>query len=467
MTKKGFVRNFYFDIMDLEPQDFTNFFTFESTYYQEMRIFIQIFFSLSLLTTVNGQNYTVYHTGSNRDTITVSEGGICMMGGSTEDDNAMRWFLQRAGGGDILVLRTSGSNGYNSYMYSKLGVKVNSVETIVCHTAAASNEAYIHEKIQGAEAIWFAGGDQGEYVRYWQNTKIDSLINVGIRNRNIVLGGTSAGMAIMGKFIYTGRNGSVTSEQALTNPYHSRVTIDTARFLDNRYLEEVITDTHYDDPDRRGRHVTFLARILTDFQVEGKGIACDEYTAVCIDEDGVARVFGEYPSSNDNAYFLRPNCGLTDNTPELCQKNQPLTWSRQNRALWVYRIKGTKGGENTFDLKDWVTGNGGNWEYWYVNNGTLGTSGTDQADCSPLSTYDKDVFQVRVFPDPAVDVVNIQLEGEMISDISLMDMTGNVLLAQEVMASSHSLKVDNLIKGTYILHIQTNRRIYIQKFVKL
>ena len=81
-----------------------------------MRIFIQIFFSLSLLTTVNGQNYTVYHTGSNRDTITASEGGICMMGGSTEDDNAMRWFLQRAGGGDILVLRTSGSNGYNSYM---------------------------------------------------------------------------------------------------------------------------------------------------------------------------------------------------------------------------------------------------------------------------------------------------------------------------------------------------------------
>jgi hypothetical protein len=143
-----------------------------------MRIFIQIFFSLSLLTTVNGQNYTVYHTGSNRDTITASEGGICMMGGSTEDDNAMRWFLQRAGGGDILVLRTSGSNGYNSYMYSKLGVKVNSVETIVCHNAAASNEAYIHEKIQGLRRYGLLERS-GEYVRYWQNTKIDSLINDG------------------------------------------------------------------------------------------------------------------------------------------------------------------------------------------------------------------------------------------------------------------------------------------------
>jgi cyanophycinase-like exopeptidase len=85
-----------------------------------------------------------------------------------------------------------------------------------------------------------------------------------------------------------------------------------------------------------------LARILTDFQVEGKGIACDEYTAVCIDEDGVARVFGEYPSSNDNAYFLRPNCGLTDVSPELCLKNQPLTWSRQNRHFGYIELKGPK-----------------------------------------------------------------------------------------------------------------------------
>jgi hypothetical protein len=118
-------------------------------------------------------------------------------------------------------------------------------------------------------------------------------------------------------------------------------------------------------------------------------------------------------------------------------------------------------------LKDWVTGNGGNWEYWYVNNGSLGTTNTDQADCSPLSTYDKDVFQAHVFPDPAVDVVNIQLEGEIISNISLLDMTGNVLHAQEVMTSSYSLKVDNLIQGTYILHLQTDRRVYVQKFVKL
>ena len=35
-----------------------------------------------------------------------------MMGGSVENDNAMRWFLERADGGDVLVLRASGSDGY-------------------------------------------------------------------------------------------------------------------------------------------------------------------------------------------------------------------------------------------------------------------------------------------------------------------------------------------------------------------
>ena len=65
------------------------------------------------------------------------------MGGATEQDDAMIWFLQRAGGGDVLVLRTSGSDGYNDYFYSTLGVSLNYVETIVCKSAAASKEIYV------------------------------------------------------------------------------------------------------------------------------------------------------------------------------------------------------------------------------------------------------------------------------------------------------------------------------------
>ena len=99
------------------------------------------------------QNYTSYFTGSTNNISTSPLGGICLMGGSTEDDNAMRWFLEQANGGDILVLRTSGSDGYNEYLYSQLGISVNYVETIVFNSSSAVNENYIHEKILGAEAI--------------------------------------------------------------------------------------------------------------------------------------------------------------------------------------------------------------------------------------------------------------------------------------------------------------------------
>jgi len=94
------------------------------------------------------------------------------MGGASEDDNAMTWFLQQANGGDILVLRTSGSDGYNNYMYSELSAGVNSVETIVFNNSSASNESYIHQKIQQAEAIWFAGGDQWNYISYWRKAPL-------------------------------------------------------------------------------------------------------------------------------------------------------------------------------------------------------------------------------------------------------------------------------------------------------
>src|SRR5690606_29614016 len=106
------------------------------------------------------QDYTSYFTGSATNADVTALGGICLMGGASESDEAMTWFLNQANGGDVLVLRASGSDGYNDYLYTDLGVTVNSVETIVFHNAAASNETYIQDKIKNAEAIWIAGGDQ-------------------------------------------------------------------------------------------------------------------------------------------------------------------------------------------------------------------------------------------------------------------------------------------------------------------
>lgn len=317
------------------------------------------------------KNYLSYFTGNKVDKITAPKGGICLMGGASENDEAMKWFLERADDGDILILRTSGTDGYNNYLYNSLGVTVNSVETIVFKNAAANSDKYIVEKINNAEAIWFAGGDQWEYISYWRNTPVSEAINNAVTKKKVVIGGTSAGMAIQGGFYFSAQNGTITSQEALLNPFDTKITISKDPFLYNEVLKDVITDTHYDNPDRKGRHVTFLARIINDYKIQAKGIACEEYTAVCIDEKGIARVFGSYPSKEDTAYFIMPNTEIADNKPEVCKPNNPLEWNQNQAAINVYEVKGTSTGTNTFNLNNWSEGNGGIWKKWFVENGKL------------------------------------------------------------------------------------------------
>jgi cyanophycinase-like exopeptidase len=416
-----------------------------------MRRFALLLAFGTLWNSITAQNYTSYFTGNTTDAINMPQGGICLMGGATEEDEAVKWFLNRANGGDILVLRASGSDGYNDYFYTQLGIPVNSVETIVFNNAAASNDPYIHQKIEQAEAIWFAGGDQWDYISYWRNTPVDSLINLGINERNIAIGGTSAGMAIQGGIYFSAENGTVTSNTALSNPFDSNVTADTSGFLHHTVLEHVITDTHYDNPDRKGRHVVFLARIWEDYGIAGKGIACDEYTAVCIDENNIAHVYGQHPTYDDNAYFLQVNCELSDPSPETCTPGSPLTWNLGGTAIKVYTVKGTLNGSNTFDLNDWQTGTGGTWQNWSVNNGVLSESNGSAPNCTASLTSEKSATALHVFPNPAKDWVQIECASGVAS-VTVIDATGKVVLTSE---SSNTLNTASLHSGMYVLCITT------------
>ena len=421
-----------------------------------------------MLSSAYAQNYTSYFTGNATDLLVTPSGGVCLMGGATEEDEAMKWFLQRANGGDVLVLRASGSDGYNDYLFTELGVTVNSVETIVFNDATASNETYIHQQIMNAEAIWFAGGDQWNYISYWRGNTISDLINDGIENRSIVVGGTSAGMAILGGYYFSAENGTVTSATALANPYNTNVTVDSEDFLHAPYMSNVITDTHYDNPDRKGRQVTFIARTFTDDGIEIKGIACDEYTAVCIDENGTARVYGQFPTYDDNAYFIQTNCELSNRSPETCTNSTPLNWNLGGEALKVYAVKGTLAGTNSFDLNDWQTGNGGVWQNWYVDNGTLFESNSTAINCT-ANMIDNDQLNasISVYPNPFNDVISIRSNEHEIQEITLFDQTGRIVMQDNnPQHNLMNLETNDLKNGVYILTIKSNDSIQQFNIVK-
>ncbi|MCU0446539.1 MAG: cyanophycinase [Microscillaceae bacterium] len=308
---------------------------------------------------------TSYLTGDAADVNTTTTGGAVLMGGSTDVDEAFRWMIQKSGGGDFVIIRASGADGYNPYIYTDLG-GVNSVETFILDSRTKAQDAAVAQKIRNAEALFIAGGDQANYVNYWKDTPVEDAVNYLINTKKVPVGGTSAGCAIMGQQYFGALNGSVTTSQALTDPYNRYMTIGSSDFISQPFLTNTITDTHYNNPDRKGRHFAFLARMTKDWNLNAKGIGVEERTAVLIDQNGLAKVVG-----SAKAYFLQR---YNNSTPEQCVSKKTLTWNNNQQAVRVYEIQasGTVATASaSIDLSNWATVNGGVWKFMSSNNGVF------------------------------------------------------------------------------------------------
>lgn len=412
-------------------------------------IFLSLFIFLST-STVFAQDYVSYLTGDESDAQVTPTFGVVLMGGAGENDEAMKWFLERANGGDVVVLRASGSDGYNDYLFSDLGVEVNSVETILFNSADAASDEYVIQQVQNAEAIWMAGGDQWNYVSYWQGNAIEDAINTLLNETGGVVGGISAGMAVLGGTYFNASQGTVTSEEALANPFDSQVQLGHNDFLEAPFLEDVVTDTHYDDPDRKGRHVTFMARMAVDEGKVPKGISCDEFAAVCIDENGLATCYGEAPEYDDYVYFIRPNC-TGDINPQVCQPGLPLTWNEGGEALKVLRINANLAGEFYLDLNNWTNYNGGEWFDWYVDEGELVEAVGEAPDCS-LNTSKIEVNSLEIWPIPTEQFINFNASnGEEVLLLNIQGATLKRIIASE---GKNAIDMSELSEGIYFLKMK-------------
>ena len=277
---------------------------------------------------------TRYLTGNAGDVV-ISMAGPAhdLGGGSTDVDAAIQWMIDQVRGCtscstkvDVVILRSSGSNGYNDYIYAMNGV--DSVETLVITAAKDSNTAAVRDTVRNAEVIFFAGGDQCDYVKYFKGTLVETAVE-DVYSRGGGVGGTSAGTAIQGEFTYDGCAGSATSAEALSNPFHRRISF-TYDFFHWANLQRTITDSHFAQRDRMGRTMSFIARQIQEGRAANVlGVAVNEVTSVVVDRNGLATVMGDGP-----AYFV-----LGDHVPEVCQSGTPLTYS--NFKIWKVPSGGT------------------------------------------------------------------------------------------------------------------------------
>ncbi|MGK7895670.1 MAG: cyanophycinase, partial [Xenococcus sp. (in: cyanobacteria)] len=319
-------------------------------------LFTSLFLGTGLISTAFADavyNYTLQCGTVN--SISPQPSPVTMLIGGSEknsvgEDAATEWFLRHAEGGDYLVLRYGEIGGQAKLICDDYDYLVSSAAELAINTREAANNPDVVQYIRDAEALFLAGGNQNNYQDTWRNTKVEYAINYLINDKKVPVAGTSAGMAIFGEYYYAPRSSGVLSSEILENPFHRYTEdIDHSDFIDIPFLKDTITDTHLDrGKTRYGRLFAFLARVVDDNGIPSYGIGLEGGAFVAIDENGIAKVFGNGEDRGADAYFLRAM-----ENPEIIEPREPLVWNNNGRAVKVYIIQGTAEGSGSFPLNDW------------------------------------------------------------------------------------------------------------------
>ena len=243
------------------------------------------------------------------------QAALMLVGGGDWDYDAFRWFAAKAGHGHIVILRASGGADEGEEFYQKAG-GIASAETFVFDDRKAATNPYILNALAHADGVFIAGGDQARYVRFWKGTPVAAALDKLARTGHPI-GGTSAGLAILGGHGYGALDGgSITSKEALADPAGSAVTM-FGGFLTLPHMQQIVTDTHFAKRDRLGRLIAFVARVRADGQPHAVGLGVDQEAALCVDGNGVGRLMtppGGYAwlvEPKGRAQTLKPGAPLT------------------------------------------------------------------------------------------------------------------------------------------------------------
>ena len=220
---------------------------------------------------------------------------------------------------DVVVIRASGDQELNPVFMAVKGV--DSAETFVITDRDSANRHDVERSVRNAEIVWFAGGDQCNYIRWIKGTRVERAIE-RVFKRGGGVGGNSAGLAIQGDITYDAcPDVSANSKDVLANPFSRDVSLSSG-FFRWPALRGVITDTHFHQRDRFGRTVVFLARWFSGKPIYGIGV--DEETSVIVTPDQKGKVIG-----TGAAYLL-----LVDHAAGVLEHGKPLTY--RNLKVWKF-----------------------------------------------------------------------------------------------------------------------------------
>jgi cyanophycinase len=221
-------------------------------------------------------------------------GGTLIIAGGGQVHSILDSFIELAGGmqARIVLIPTASSRAERPELLTTYAyMQMKNVPVHILHTRdrkQANDPAFV-EPLRQATGVWIGGGDQSLLVASYKNTLVEKELHRLLADGK-VLGGTSAGAAVMSSVMILGGNPAAQIGAGFG------------------FLERVVVDQHFQNRNR-------LARLLG---VLGKhrdclGVGIDEQTAIVVNGrtakvvgDANVRVCVSPGSAKENVRVLQP-----------------------------------------------------------------------------------------------------------------------------------------------------------------
>jgi cyanophycinase-like exopeptidase len=230
-------------------------------------------------------------------------GKLLLVGGGAEEpggwsDAPYTWATQQGPNARVAILGLDTANAWYEAYFASLGA-THAQGFAIPNPAAA---ALLYDTLRTFGCVFIRGGDQWAYYQAWAGTPVEAALRDNFGAGGVV-GGTSAGMALLSGVWFSAENGTVYPDENLQDPHNPYNTLRTD-FL--ALLPGYLFDTHFVQRGRLARLVGMLARWHHDTGQTVTGIGVDDKTALCLHP---ALGYG-LPHGTAAVAWLRPSLGL-------------------------------------------------------------------------------------------------------------------------------------------------------------
>jgi cyanophycinase len=236
-------------------------------------------------------------------------GKLLVVGGGSENynnwsDTPYSWAVEQSENKRVAIIGTdSGTSDWLPDYFTYLGATY--ARSFPITTTATADLQATYDSLITYDVIFFRGGNQWNYYNRYRNTLTQQAVEDVFMNGGVI-GGTSAGLHILSEVLFTAQNGTVYPEEALQDPFNQYMTLGDD-FLN--LMPGLIFDSHFVERARFGRLLGFLGNWKLAEGADIIGVGVDDKTALCIDSNLDAYVFGTgavniYKAGPENAYAI-------------------------------------------------------------------------------------------------------------------------------------------------------------------